>query len=87
LVTAGGQVFVSGINISKQAQMHYEALRELGESFGSEMEPIAVELEGKQYELTGSAEEQYARLRELLRKIYYTEIDFVSPEDSAKEKM
>jgi len=76
LVVAGGQVFLSGVNVSKQAKMHSEALRELGESFGSEMEPIVVEFEGKQYELAGTAEEQYARLRELLRQIYYTETGF-----------
>jgi len=82
LVIAGGQVFLSGINISKQAQMHYEALAELGDSFGSEMKPIVVELEGKKYELSGSAEEQYTRWRKLLREIYYAETGFGPPDVS-----
>ena len=32
--------------------------------------------EGKQYELTGTAEEQYKRWRELLREIYLAETGF-----------
>jgi hypothetical protein len=76
LVVAGGQVFLSGVNISKQAKMNYEALQELGESFGKEMKPIVMEFEGKKYELQGSAEEQYKRWQELLREIYYAETGF-----------
>ena len=76
LILGGGQVFLSGINISKQSQMHYEALKELGESFGSEMQPVVMEFEGRQYELTGSAEEQFNQWRALLRTIYFTETGF-----------
>ncbi len=86
LLIAGGQVFLSGINISKQAQMHYEALAELGDSFGSGMKPVVVELEGKKYKLTGSAEEQYTRWRKLLREIYYAETGFGSPENPQHQK-
>jgi hypothetical protein len=82
LVILGGQVFLSGVNISKQAQMHYETLAELGESFGSEMKPAVMEFEGKKYELTGTAEEQYKQWRELLRKIYYAETGFSAESDS-----
>ena len=82
LVIIGGQVFMNGLNISKQSQMHYEALQELGESFSSNMKPAVMEFEGKKYELTGSAEEQYKRWRELLREIYYAETGF-SPADAS----
>jgi hypothetical protein len=37
------------------------------------MQPVVMEFEGKQYELTGSAEEQFQQWRELLRQIYYAE--------------
>ena len=80
LVVAGGQVFMSGINISKQADMHKAAIQELSESFGNEMKPIVMEFQGKKYELSGSAEEQYARWRELLREIYYAETGFDKPD-------
>jgi hypothetical protein len=86
LVIIGGQVFMSGLNISKQSQMHYEALKELGESFGSDMKPAVMEFEGKKYELTGSAEEQYKRWRELLREIYYAETGLPVEEKSGEAK-
>jgi hypothetical protein len=40
------------------------------------MKPVVMEFEGKQYELTGSAEEQFNQWRALLRKIYFTETGF-----------
>jgi hypothetical protein len=40
------------------------------------MQPIVMDFQGKKYELTGSAEEQFKRWRELLRKIYLTETGF-----------
>jgi hypothetical protein len=76
MVVIGGQVIVNGYNLSKQAQIHSDAIKELSETFGSEMRPIVVEFEGRQYELTGPAEEQFKRWRELLREIYQTETGF-----------
>jgi hypothetical protein len=69
----GGQVFIDGYNISKQAEIHAAAIEELSASFGGQMEPAIMEFEGKTYELTGTAEEQYKRLRELLQEIYREE--------------
>jgi hypothetical protein len=69
----GGQVFVSGVNISSQAEMHRAAIQELSESFDNEMKPLVMEFEGKAFELTGSAEAQYHQWRELLRQIYFAE--------------
>jgi hypothetical protein len=40
------------------------------------MKPVVMEFQGKKYELTGSAEEQYRHWRELLREIYYEETGF-----------
>jgi hypothetical protein len=79
MVIIGGQVMVSGFNISKEAEIHAAAIQELGESFSAEMEPVIMEFEGQEYKLTGSAEEQFKRWREILRDIYYAETGF-SPE-------
>ena len=49
------------------------------------MKPIVMEFEGKQYELTGSAEEQFKQWRELLQKIYYAETGFY-PEPMTNEE-
>ncbi len=76
LLLGGGAVMYSGINISKQAEIHRVAIQELSESFGNEMKPVVMEFQGKKYELTGSAEEQYRHWRELLREIYYEETGF-----------
>ncbi|MBW1969828.1 MAG: hypothetical protein JRI82_10090, partial [Deltaproteobacteria bacterium] len=73
MILIGGQVIVQGFNISKEAEIHSAAIKELSESFGSEMRPIVMELEGNQYELTGSAEEQFKHWRELLQQIYFAE--------------
>ena len=76
MIIIGGQVIISGFNISKEAEIHEAAIQELSDSFRSEMKPVVMEFEGKQYELTGSAEEQFKQWRELLRKIYYAETGF-----------
>jgi hypothetical protein len=84
MIIIGGQVFISGWNVSKEAQMHAETVEELSESFGDEMQPVTMEFEGQQYELTGTAEEQFKRWKQLLRQIYFTETGFEpvsSPED------
>jgi hypothetical protein len=76
LLLGGGAVLYNGINIAKQAEIHRMAIEELSESFGNEMKPVVMEFQGKKYELTGSAEEQYRHWRELLREIYYEETGF-----------
>ena len=89
MILVGGQVIVQGFNITKEAEIHSEAIKELSESFGSEMRPVVMEFEGQQYELTGSAEEQFKRWRELLEQIYVLETGFdpdVSPETGEKTK-
>jgi hypothetical protein len=89
MILVGGQVIVQGFNITKQAEIHSEAIKELSESFGSEMRPIVMEFEGQQYELTGSAEEQFKHWRELLEKIYLLETGFdpdISPKSEEKTK-
>lgn len=89
MILVGGQVIVQGFNITKQAEIHSAAIVELSESFGSEMRPIVMEFEGQQYELTGSAEEQFKHWRALLEKIYLLETGFdpdISSETVEKTK-
>ncbi len=76
MVIVGGQVLISGWNVSKEAEIHSAAIEELSESFGNEMQPVIMEFEGQQYELTGTAEEQFKHWRELLRQIYFAETGF-----------
>jgi hypothetical protein len=80
LLLSGGQVFMSGLNISKQAEMHSAAIQELSESFGADMEPIILDIQGQTHELSGTAQEQYRQWRELLKEIYLRETGIVPPD-------
>ena len=85
MAVSGGQVFMSGINLSKQVEMHSAAIEELSESFGADMEPVNLELKGQTYELTGSAQEQYQQWRQLLQQIYLQETGFGPPADDGPD--
>ena len=76
MILVGTHVIISGFNVSKEAEIHEAAIQELSESFSGEMKPVVMEFEGKQYELTGSAKEQFNQWRALLRKIYFAETGF-----------
>ena len=80
LLLSGGQVFMSGLNISKQAEMHSAAIQELSESFGADMEPIFLDIQGQTHELSGTAQEQYHQWRKLLKEIYIRETGIVPPD-------
>ena len=86
MVLIGGQVFISGWNVSKEADMHKAAIEELSESFGAEMQPVTMEFEGQQYKLTGTAEQQFKTWKTMLRQIYYAETGFdpTPPPDQAE---
>lgn len=86
MIIGGGALVVDGINVSKQQEIHAAAIQELSDSFGRDMKPVVMEFEGNQYELTGSAEEQYLHWRELLRKIYFAETGFDQLDDSQADQ-
>ena len=68
----------SGFGKSAEADIHRESLRELGDSFDSEAEPLLVEVEGQTRRLTGTAEEKYREWRKLLQEIYAAETGLLS---------
>jgi hypothetical protein len=78
LIFGGTQVVVGGFNVSQQANMHAAALGELGDSFGAEMRPVVMQVEGRVVELSGTAEEQYTKWKGILRKMHYEETGFNS---------
>ena len=73
MIQGGFMGIQSGLGRREEAKMHAEALREVGESFDAEAEPMVVELEGQTRRLTGSAEERFREWRRLLREIYARE--------------
>ncbi len=72
---AGGGIagIVSGLKKSADAKVHTSAIRELANSFQSEVAPQVVEVEGRTLKLTGTAEEQYRQWRDMLREQYLEE--------------
>jgi hypothetical protein len=76
LVIIGGEVIIDGVNISRNTELHHEAIKELSESFGDEMAPVVMDFEGKQYELIGTAQEQFKQWREIMQKIFLAETGF-----------
>ena len=69
-VIGGGYVTKSGFDKSAQADIHVEALQELGDSLEAEIEPHVIEMEDRTITLSGTVENQYDQWREILKDIY-----------------
>ena len=76
MIAGGSYSLYSGIKTSKESEINKEALEELGASFSTEVEPIVIDIKGKTMKLTGSADQQYAKWRNLLSEIYKNETGF-----------
>ncbi|MGI9329090.1 MAG: hypothetical protein ACR2QB_00095 [Gammaproteobacteria bacterium] len=83
-ILGGLKVFQSGLNKSAEANDYRESLKELGQSFDAEAEPLLIEIEGQTRRLTGTAEERYREWRRILREIYSEETGLVSMNDAAE---
>ena len=67
----------SGFDKRAEIKMHTESLKQLGDSFQAEVQPMVVDIEGRTLQLKGSAEEQYAEWRRLLHELYKEETGLV----------
>ena len=63
----------NSIQSSKEAEMHNDLIKELGQSVDLEVAPKVVAFEETQAELVGTASEQFAQWRAFLKKIYELE--------------
>jgi hypothetical protein len=80
MVAGGAYSIYTGFQRSQDVVINKEVIEELGVSFSSEAEPLVVEVEGETFRLTGTAEEQYAKWREILKQIYARETGLISDE-------
>lgn len=71
--SAGGLLVKSGLSKRAEAQIHVQALLELGQSLEAEIEPQVIELEDRTITLTGNVESQYAQWKAILGEIYRAE--------------
>jgi len=72
-VVGGGYLFKSGVDKSRDSEIHARALEELGRSLESDVAPQVVELRGQTVTLSGSAKAQYDKWQRLLQDIYAAE--------------
>jgi len=70
---SGTAAFISGMKKYADAKVHAQTLKEMSETFQSEVAPQVVDVEGRTLKLTGTAEEQYREWRKLLQDLYLEE--------------
>lgn len=73
MVLGGAYAVKTGFEKDQETTIHRAAIEELDASFSAEAEPLVVNIDGETHELTGSAETQYQKWRDLLRRIYASE--------------
>ncbi len=78
-IGAGAYVFKSGLDKREEAQMHIQALKELGDSLNAEVQPHTITLEDRTVTLSGTVDDQYTQWRRILRDIYMTETGQLVP--------
>ena len=85
-VLGGGYMLKGGLDKRNEAQIHVQALEELGQSLEAEITPQVIELEDRTVTLHGNVEDQYAQWRELLADIYRAETGALpTPADNSAE--
>lgn len=88
---AGGVVLARSIELAIEAraqrqadmEIHARALEELGESLATEVEPIILEVEGRTVELKGTVEQKFVQWRQIMRKLYESEVGPIAPDAPA----
>ncbi len=69
----GTAAVLSGLKKYSDAKVHATALKELSQTFQSEVQPQVVDVEGRTLRLTGTADEQYREWQRLLHELYLEE--------------
>jgi hypothetical protein len=73
MILGGIAAIDAGFKQDKDKDIHKASLSELADSFEGEITPLLVDVDGKVVQLTGSAEGQYQKWRELLQQIAETD--------------
>ena len=77
-VIGGGHLLKSGLETRAEAQIHVEALDEIGQSLEAEITPQVIDLEDRTVMLSGNVEDQYAQWRDILAELYRREVGILS---------
>lgn len=73
-ILGGGYLLKTGLEKRGEAQIHVQALEELGMSLEAEITPQVIDLEDRTVMLSGNVEDQYNQWRDLLADIYDAEM-------------
>ena len=73
MIIGGIAAIDAGFKDDKEKGIHKASLSELADSIEGEITPLLVDVDGKVVQLTGSAEGQYQKWRELLQQIADTD--------------
>ncbi len=70
----GTKMIQESFKTSEEAEMHRDAINELGQSLDMELAPQVIAFEEETVELTGDAKEQFNQWRDFLQEIYAQEM-------------
>jgi len=73
-MTGGAYVVKAGFDREAEAQIHIDALQELGDSLEASIESHVIELEDRTITLSGTVENQYEQWRNILKDIYQLDV-------------
>lgn len=82
-VIGGAMTLKSAISKRAEAEIHAESMREVGVAAEGELMPYTLELENQVVRLEGTVDEQYQRLRSILRDLYFADLGLPPPQDDA----
>ena len=74
-VGAGATLIISGIRTRQEAEQFADKLREVGSAAEAELVPTTIDLENQTVRLSGSVEEQYEQLRDILKRLYLEDLN------------
>ena len=72
-ILSGAQIFINSFKKREQSLVHAEALRELGSSLASELEPSVVDLQDRSITLSGTVDDQFTEWRRILQQMFELE--------------
>lgn len=79
-VIGGAMTLKSAIAKRADAEMHAETMREVGVAAEAEVMPHNIELENQVVRLEGTVDEQYEKLRGILRDLYFADLELPPPD-------
>ena len=80
-VVSGATLITSAIQKRNEAEQMAERLRELGSAAEAELVPTTIELENQSARLEGNVDQQYQQLRQILRRIYFEDLNLSIPDN------